>query len=39
LDAKCLALIQQPNSIDVDNAADLVQVQSCRLSALLDFGA
>jgi hypothetical protein len=38
LNALCLALIQEANSIGVGNA-DFVQVQSRRLSALLDFGA
>jgi hypothetical protein len=32
-----LALIQEANSIDVDNV-DFIQVQSRRLSELLDFG-
>jgi hypothetical protein len=38
LDAVCQALIQEANSIEVDGI-DLIQVQRCRLSALLDFSA
>ena len=38
LNALCLALIQEANSIGVSNA-DFVQVQSRRLSAPFDFGA
>jgi hypothetical protein len=33
-----LALIQEANSIEVYNV-NFIQIQSCRLSALLDFGA
>jgi hypothetical protein len=38
VNAQRLALIQQTNSIEIDNV-DLVQVQNLRLPELLEFGA
>jgi hypothetical protein len=38
VNAECLTLIQQTNSIEINNV-DLVQVQSLRPSELFEFGA
>jgi hypothetical protein len=37
LNASRLALIQQANAVEVDNF-DFIQIQSCRLFGLFDFG-
>jgi hypothetical protein len=38
VNAQCLTLIEQTNSIEINNV-DLAQVQNLRLSELLEFGA
>ena len=38
LNSTCLALVEQANSVEIDNV-DLIQIQSRRLSGLFDFGA